>query len=309
MNKYKCVLIKIGIVLVILLILLIIWICASRDSSSDFVVYEHDKLYAKYIEANSVEWEPLGETEKVEVDILVENEYFSVSRSKSVNRVSVLISDKSSGKTYWGESPILGVDESGNTVCTFAAGGGCIYYNPFTKEFESGIRFVEITEDKLVFDVLLIQDFFSSDSYNSHMPRFMTIEDFESFSEAVDYDLNNSYKLTNAEDMLYEDYVRLFGEDENGISGVKMNMFLSDFYLKRTLSKRDGTDYLTPEEKRQCESKFVKKGCSAPMALARFTIDISGEELTYNSELIKVISPKNSSVVDIVPALESAVDY
>lgn len=298
MKNYKGVLIRLCIVIVVLLIIAIVWIFVNRDSSSDFVVYEHDKLYSKYLESNPVEWESLGEDLKAQSFVLVENERFEVRCAKTINKIDVVIHDKVSEEYYLAKTQMLGVDASGDTVCTYFACGENMYYNPFKKEFESGIRFVEINEDKLIIDILLIQDFFSSDSYNSHMPRFMTVEDFESFSETVDYDLNNAYKLTNSEDMSFEDSSRLFGEDERGIPGVKMNMFFSDFYLKRMLSVRMG--YLTPEIKRQCEAKFVRKGYEAPMVIARFIIDISGEELRYDSEIIENISPKNSKVSDII---------
>jgi len=282
------------------------------------VVYEHDKLYREFKENFVFTGRVPEETESKGGTLLVENENFAVKYTYIDGGFSFSIENKSNGEVYLNRYELYGVNESREQVATYSVVSGEGYYDPYTKTWEHGVRFTEVTEDKVEIEVLLLQEFFIS-RRNSRQkferPKFMTVEDFEAFVSPLDDDLKKNfekmYVLTTSDEMNYAYRTSLFGEDGSGIPGIDMNKFSEPFYFGLPLSIHTDRYFeevgYTEEDKRMHESKFVKSGYEAPMALARFTIDISGEELAYDVELIKSISPKKSSVVDIV--VPSLIDY
>ncbi|MBQ2880782.1 MAG: hypothetical protein IJE40_00790 [Clostridia bacterium] len=283
-----------------------------------FIAYEHDKLYHEFKEGYVFTGSVPKETESKQGVTLVENENFAVRYVYIDGGFSFSIENKNSGEISLGRSELYGVNKAGETVFTYNVVGGSGYYDPYTKTWEHGVRFTEVTEDKVEIEVLLLQDFFIS-YRNGHQtfepPKFMTVEDFEAFIKPLDSDLQKKfegmYMRTTSDELNYSYRTLLWGDDGNGIAGIDMEKFSKPFYFGVPLSVRTDRYFedagYTEEDKRVHESKFVKKGYEAPMALARFTIDISGKELTYDAELVKAISPRNSSVTDIV--VPTQIDY
>ena len=275
------------------------------------VVYEHDKLYQEFKKSYNITGETPQTTENKERIILTENDNFSVGYVYTDEQECTLsIKNKNTEQFYWGPYEIYGIDPDGKEVVTYSVCCGEKYYNPYTQEFEHGLRFTEISEDKVVIEVLLLQEFFLENK-DLRYARFMTVEDYEDFIKNLPTEIsenskdfwNKAYRLTTSEEMNFADKELLFGEDGNGTPGIDMNKFSQPFYLGKNFSVR--TDKYIEEAKytidsvRLYESKFIKKGYEAPMALARVSIDISGDDLKYEKELVKIISPQKSDVVDI----------
>lgn len=272
------------------------------------VAYEHDKLYHEFKKTYEIKNIDIEVSEDKYGTVLVENDNFTAKyHCDEDGDISFSIVDKNSGECYGSRSELYGVDSAGNIVCTYPVVYGKQYYDPYSKEYEYGIRIVDYNEEKIVIEVLLLQDFFWVTPYRKYA-KFMTVEDYETFWTSLDADnqkiFKNLYHLTTSEELSYSDYDELFGIDNEGIPGLDLEKFSEPFYLSVSLSKilnrqLEEAGY-TIVDRRMQELKFFKKDYEAPMALARFTVDISGEELAYDAELVKVISPKNSDVVDIL---------
>lgn len=276
-----------------------------------FIAYEHEKLYHEFKETYPLTGTVPEETSDIRGGVvLVENDNFTVSYTyytEDYEPFSLLIVDKNTGEDYSSRREIYGVNSSGEIVETYAVRSGKNYYDPYTKEFESTVRFVEINEDKVVAEVLLMHEFFVERSDNNYS-RFMTVEDFEAFVSGLDEDsrrlFEHCYDLTTIDEMSFAARESLLNVGGGDFEGIVWDKFSKPFYCGRNLSvtineQLEEMGY-TIENTRMQESKFIKKGYEAPLALARFTIDIGGEELTYDAELVKVISPKKSDVVDIL---------
>ncbi len=272
-----------------------------------FVAYEHEKLYHEFKETYPLTGTVPEDTTDIRGGVvLVENDNFSVKYSYEYGFLSFSIRNKNTGEGYSSRSVIYGLNSAGETVETYVVGGGKNYYDPYTKEFESTVRFVEINEDKVVAEVLLMHEFFVERSINNYS-RFMTVEDFEAFVSGLDEDsrrfFEHCYDLTTIDEMSFASRESLLNVGGGDFEGIVWDKFSKPFYLGRnmsvTINERLEEMGYTIENTRMQESKFIKKGYEAPLALARFTIDISGEELTYDAELVKVISPQKSDVVDI----------
>ena len=249
-----------------------------------FVAYEHEKLYHEFKETYPLTGTVPEETSDIRGGVvLVENDNFTVSYTyytEDYERFSLLIVDKNTGEDYSSRSVIYGLNSAGETVETYVVGGGKIYYDPYTKEFESTVRFVEINEDKVVVEVLLLHEFFAERVYYNRS-RFMTVEDFEAFVSDLDEDskrlFENMYYLTTIDEMTFAERERLLGIGGEGFEGIVWDKFSKPFYRGRNLSvtindKLEAAGY-TIEDKRMQESKFIKKGYEAPLALARFPRD------------------------------------
>ncbi len=296
MKKIKGILIKSGVLLLLVGVVFAVWLWLNHDSYSEFVVYEHDKLFHKFMETHEFEGEPIGEESVVVVS--------------SSGKIKVRYSSERfllvECEGYNGFTPhIYGVDKNGNWVCDFSiCDGSGGYYDPYSKEIFGDIYLIESSEDKLVFDVLLMQNFFRANS-ELDLAMFITVEDFDALS-AEDSELwNNYYKYIDPENMTREDSDIVWGSDGTGIPGIKTSNLLKPYYLQRRLSRIFPVELFVEkgydsDSMRRLESKFVRKGYVAPMALARFTVDISGDEPVFDMELLHNISPKNSRVVDIV---------
>lgn len=297
MKKIKGILIKSGVLLVLFAAVLAIWLWSNQDSYSEFVVYEHDKLFHKFMENHEFEGTPIGEES---VEVVSSNGKIKIRYSSN----QFMRIECESG--YNGFSPkIYGVDKNGDFVCDFALCDGLNgYYDPYSKEILDGIWLAESSADKLVFNVLLLQPFFRAYS-TLDLASVMTVEDFEALYAAEPDLWGNSYKLIDPENITYEDNIRVWGEDGEGVPGMKHSMLLEPYYLQRTLGRRLSVDTFIEKGydsdfMRRLESRFVSRNHKAPMALARFIIDISGDEPVFEMELIDNISPKNSRVADII---------
>ena len=128
MKKIKGILIKSGVLLVLFAVVLAIWLWSNQDSYSEFVVYEHDKLFHKFMENHEFEGTPIGE-ESVEV--------VSASGKIKIRYSSDQFMRIECESGYNGFSPkIYGVDKNGNFVCDFALCDGLNgYYDPYSKRF------------------------------------------------------------------------------------------------------------------------------------------------------------------------------
>lgn len=297
MKKINGFFIKISALLVLFAVGLAVWLFSNEDSYAETVIYEHDKLFHEFIATHEFEGEPLGEDEVVVVS----------SSGKIKVRYSsdqFLLFECESGYNSFNPK-IYGVDKNGSFVCYFAICEGLrCHYDPYSKEMFGDIYLIESSEDKLVFDVLLTQNYFMANS-ELDLASFITVEDFEELY-AEDPELwGNYYTYIDPEKMTREDYDRVWGEDGTGVSGFKTSMLLKPYYLIRRLSR--GIPFELFVEKgydsdfmRRLDSRFVRKGYEVPMALARFTVDISGNEPILDMELLQNISPKNSRVADII---------
>ena len=281
-----------------------------------FVAYEHEKLYNEFKESYALEGTVPQETSDYGGITLVENENFAVKYVYEYELFTLSFENKNTGKKYNNRAEIYGVNSAGEIVTTYTAVGGERYYDPYTKELEHTVRFIEVDEEKVVIEVLLLQSFFVNKNYFPYA-QFMTVEDFETYvstlSEDSQRNFNHIYMLTTFDEISPLLRELFFEDDGEEIPGIDYDKFSEQFYFGKPMgvdvsNLMEEAGY-TIEEKRMQESKFIKKGYEAPMALARFTVDISGEELTYDAELVKVISPKKSDVVDISVPEDSRIAY
>lgn len=293
----KGIFIKIGVLLALFVVGIAVWFFANDDSYAETVIYEHDKLFHEFIATHEFEGEPIGDEEVVVVS--------SSGKIKVRYRSDqfLLFECENGYNSFYPK--IYGVDKNGNWVCDFAiCDGSLCHYDPYSKEMFGDIYLIESSADKLVFDVLLMQTFFRANS-ELDLASFITVEDFEALY-AEDPELwGNYYTYIDPERMTREDYDRVWGEDGTGIPGFKNSMLLKPYYLKRRLSRGIPVELFVEKGydsdfMRRLESRFVRKGYEVPMVLARFTIDISGDEPILDMELLNNISPKNSRVADII---------